>query len=111
MEREADCVNGCENSPNEACSDPNGCGLYAYKPHMDTYCWGEVELTGLILEGEFGYRAQFARPVRINRGLFRQRFLHKTPDFADRVLEKIVQRYGMEVVESWEPLVSPSESS
>lgn len=51
-----------------------GCGIYAFKelrPGLEqfgtTQVWGEVELWGQVYEHDAGYRAQFARPVRLFR--------------------------------------------
>ena len=95
-EMEASCGNRCKEPPNENCPDHNGCGFYAMKPGKeDETTWGEVLLYGRYLEHEDGYRAQFAKPSRVNTTLFLN-------EYSQEALELVKKRYkGVEFVASW----------
>jgi hypothetical protein len=64
-ELEAECET-CHESPGWFCT----CGIYAFKgspnlgsDHSTAWVWGKVELTGLVVEHDRGYRASHARIV------------------------------------------------
>jgi len=104
------CALGCKEVPNIKCPDHNGCGFYAYKDTREARMtqstafgfrpvpgtWGEVILFGDVLEGTFGYRAQYAVPYRIDAGIARESGLTESR------IREIARVYGMEVVNSWE---------
>ena len=76
-------------APGEGCT----CGVYAWKeppttPHSPqgiTPSWGVVELGGIVVVHQYGYRAQYATPVAIEKGLG---------------VEEVARRYGLVVLDT-----------